>query len=460
MKEFDLILEGGTVVRPEGRLKADVLIRGGRISGLLQDSRPLRSRRRVNCEGRILLPGLIDTHVHLGRYGQDFAADCRTESRAALTGGVTALLVFLIEEKSYLEVVPGRAGDVERESLIDMGFHLAIQNRAQREEIPLYARKLGATSLKFFMAYKGKDATYIRGVDDGFLCQGLQAVSAVPGAWAIIHPENMEVIEAWREGVESKGRRDGPAWSDSRPPMAEEDGVQRALLFAGRLGAPLVIPHLSIGSGVSLVAARKRAGQRVVLETCAHYLSLTKDLFLDSRGKVNPPLRERGDVEGLWGGLAAGDVDFIGSDHCPFKLSVKGEGVWTARPGLPGVATTLPVLLTEGVAKGRLTLEQLCRVGSLNAAKTFGLYPQKGVVAPGADADLVVVDPERKVKVTAKILNSNADYTPYEGFESQGWPVMTVVGGEVVQEEGESLPVSRRGRYLVRPLGSGALTGR
>lgn len=460
--EFDLILEGGKTVRPGGVYREDVAVRDGRIAALLADGRGLRARKRLDCRGRFILPGMIDAHVHMGRYGQDFAADCRSESRAAVTGGVTTVLIFLIEPGSNCGVLPRRIREIEAESLIDMGIHAVVMSEEHLSEIPACAREFGISSFKFFMAYKGKDATYLQGVGDGFLYRGLREVSRIPRARAVIHPENMDVIEVVREELEAAGRADGAAWSDSRPRLAEEDGVQRALLFAEHLGVPLVIPHLSIASAVPLIERRRerRRGQDggVAVETCGHYLCLTKDRFADARGKVNPPLREREDVEGLWEALSAGGIDFVGSDHCDFLLEVKGLDVWTARPGLPGVGMTMPILLTEGVAKGRLSLPRLAEVTSYNTARTYGLYPRKGLVRVGADADLVVLDLEKEVRVTAKRLNSHADYSPYEGFVSRGWPVITVAGGEVVQEDGVICETARRGRYLTRfPGGPPAL---
>ncbi|MFQ5913012.1 MAG: dihydroorotase family protein [Nitrospinota bacterium] len=450
---FDLILEGGQTVRPDGVYREDVAIRDGRVAALLSDSKDLRARRRRNCRGQFILPGMIDAHVHLGRYGQDFAADCRSESGAAATGGVTTVIIFLIEPGSNLKILPQRIQEIESGSRIDMGIHAVIMSEEHLAEIPACAEDFGISSFKFFMAYKGKDATYLQGVDDGFLYRGLREVSRIPFSRVVIHPENMDVIEVVRSELEADGRTDGAAWSDSRPRLAEEDGVQRALLFSEHLGVPLVIPHLSIASGAAVIERHRktrRDSADVAVETCGHYLYLTKDRLPDSRAKVNPPLREQQDVEGLWEALASGAIDFMGSDHCSFELGVKGTDVWTARPGLPGVGMTVPILLTEGVAKGRLSLPRLAEVTSYNTARTYGLFPHKGILRVGADADLMVLDLEKEVRVTARMLNSHADYSPYEGFVSRGWPVLTVAGGEVIQEDGTLCETARRGRYLTR----------
>ncbi|MEE8109584.1 MAG: amidohydrolase family protein [bacterium] len=453
MAEFDLILTGGQTVRPNGVCREDVAVRDGRIAAFLANSRLVRAKRRLSCRGKFILPGMIDAHIHMGRYGQDFAADCRTESRAAAMGGVTTVLIFLIEPDSNCKILPRRIREIEAGSLIDMGIHAVIMTEEHLAEIPACAEEFGISSFKFFMAYKGKDATYLKGVGDGFLYRGLREVSKIRGARVVIHPENMDVIETVRDELETGGRTDGAAWSDSRPRLAEEDGIQRALLFSEHLGVPITIPHLSAGSGVSIVDRHRRGREKsedVALETCGHYLYLTKDRFSDARGKVNPPLRERADMEQLWDGLSSGVIDFLGSDHCSYTLEVKGSDIWTARPGLPGIGMTLPILLTEGVAKGRLSLPRLTEVTAYNTARTYGLFPRKGLLRIGADADLVVIDLKKRVKVSAKRLSSHADYSPDEGFVSRGWPIVTIAGGEIIQENGVIGDPPRRGRYLRR----------
>jgi dihydroorotase (multifunctional complex type) len=450
MPALDLLLEGGTTVRPSGLRREDVGIREGRIEAFFEQGANPSARNRLNCGGKFILPGMIDPHIHMGRYGQDFAGDCRSESEAAVTGGVTTVLCYLIEQDPYSEILPQRIREIESLSLIDIGIQPVVMTEAQLADILVCAEKFDIPSFKFFMAYKGKDAGSLRGVDDGFLYRGLREVAKIPGAWVAIHPENMEVIETVREELEASGRTDGAAWSDSRPRLAEEDGIQRALLFSEHLGVSIVIPHLSIASGFPIIERHKKARQGhggVVVETCGHYLALTKNSLEGARGKVNPPLREQKDVDGLWGHLTSGAIDFMGSDHCCFKLEVKGEEVWSARPGLPGVGMTVPI---EGVAKGRLSLPRLAEVTSYNAAQTFGLFPRKGLLQIGADADLMVLDLEKEVRVTAGMLNSHADYSPYEGFVSRGWPVVTIAGGEIVQIDGVIQKTERRGKYLKR----------
>ena len=451
---YDLVLTRGQTVRPDGVHWEDVVIRNGRIAALLADSSHLKARCRIDCRGKFILPGMIDAHVHMGRYGQSFADDCRTESGAAATGGVTSLIVFLIEPGSNRAIIPQRIREIEDNSRIDIGIHAVIMSEEHLSEIPACAKEFDISSFKFFMAYKGKDATYLQGVGDGFLYRGLREVARIPGARVVIHPENMEVIEVVREELEAAGRTDGEAWHDSRPRLAEEDGIQRALLFSEHLGVSITIPHMSIGSGVPIVERHRRSRLPktgdVAVETCGHYLCLTKDRLAGSDGKVNPPLREQRDIRELWKGLASGSVDFLGSDHCSFKMEVKGHDLWTARPGLPGVGMTVPILLTEGIAKGRLSLPRMAEVTSYNTARTYGLYPRKGIIRQGSDADLMVLDLKRRVRVSTGMLNSHADYTPYEGFVSRGWPVITIAGGEVIQENGRVTETDHRGRYLRR----------
>ena len=451
---YDLVLTGGQTVRPNGVCREDVAIRKGRIAALLTDSSHLKASRRIDCREKFIFPGMIDAHVHMGRYGQSFSKDCHTESEAAATGGVTTMIVFLIEPGSNCAILPQRIREIESNSRIDIGIHAVVMSEEHLTEIPACANDFDISSFKFFMAYKGKDANYLQGVGDGFLYRGLREVARIPSARVVIHPENMDIIEVVREELEKAGRIDGEAWHDSRPRLAEEDGIQRALLFSEHLGVSNTIPHMSIGSGVSIVDHHRKSRNsktgNVTVETCGHYLHLTKDRLTGTLGKVNPPLRERSDIRKLWEGLASGAVDFLGSDHCSYKMDVKGYDVWTARPGLPGIGMTVPILLTEGVAKNRRSLPRMAEVTSYNTARNYGLFPRKGIIRQGSDADLMVIDLEKRVQVSTTMLNSHADYTPYEGFVSHGWPTLTIAGGEVIQENGQVLKTEHRGKYLRR----------
>jgi dihydroorotase-like cyclic amidohydrolase len=448
----DLLVKDARVVRPDGTLDASLAIRDGRVVAVLAPGETVTARRTLDAGGRPVLPGLIDTHVHLGNSAQSFAADCATESRHAVTGGVTTLLPFVITRDSYLDALPGLQRGVG-EGLVDMAFHAIVIREAQVAEIPRMASEFGVRAFKTFMAYKGREISPsgIQGLGDDTIFSVFQQVARIPGGIAIVHCENMELIELHQKPFIAAGRQDTAAWSDARPEFGELEAIRRMVLFAEAAGVQLLIPHMGVGLGSEFLRQKAWGRGRVATETCPHYLAFEKDTDRGVQGKVNPPLRSARQVAALWERLADGTIDVLGSDHCPFTKAVKGADLWTARAGITGgSAMILPVLLTEGVRRGRLTLPQVVARTSYNAARLFGLYPRKGALDVGSDADLVIVDPDRQVKVDLAALNSVIDFSPYEGYVAHGWAATTVAGGEVVYQDGEVVAGRPRGRYLPR----------
>jgi dihydroorotase-like cyclic amidohydrolase len=447
----DLLVRDGLIVKPAGIVPGSLLIRDGRVQAVLGPGERADARREIDAGGRPVLPGLLDTHVHLGNAAQSFAADCGTESRHAATGGVTTVFPFVITRGSYLDALPEMQAAVVRESVVDMVFHAIIVREAQIAEIPRVAAQFGVRSFKSFMAYKRGEISPsgIQGMGDGEIYAVFREVARVPGGIAVVHCENMEIIELHQQPFVAAGRQDTAAWSDSRPVWGELEAIRRMAMFAEAAGISLLIPHMGVGLGSAFLRRKTWGGGRVHTETCPHYLGLEKDTDRGVAGKVNPPLRARDQVEGLWQRLVDGTVDVIGSDHCPFTRGMKGTDLWTARAGIPGgSAMILPLLLSEGVGRGRLTLERVVELTSYNAARLFGLYPRKGALEVGSDADLVVVDPDREVRVHLAALHSVADYSPWEGAVVRGWPALTVAGGDVVYADGEVVAERARGRVL------------
>jgi dihydroorotase-like cyclic amidohydrolase len=261
----------------------------------------------------------------------------------------------------------------------------------------------------------------------------------------------MELIELHQQPFIAARRQDTAAWSDARPEFGDLEAIRRMVVFAEAAGVQLLVPHMGVGLGSEFLRQKAWGRGRVATETCPHYLLFDKDTDRGVRGKVNPPLRSAVQVDALWQRLTDGTIDVLGSDHCPFTRAVKGDDLWSARAGITaGSAMILPVLLTEGVRRGRLTLSQLVELTSYNAARLFGLYPGKGALEVGSDADLVIVDLDRQVKVDLATLNSVVDFSPYEGYLAHGWAATTVAGGEVVYHGGEVVAERPRGRYLPR----------
>ena len=449
----DLFVKGARVVKPDAVVECGLAIREGVIVAALAPGETVDARRTIDAGGRYVLPGLLDTHLHLGTAAQSFDGDCASESRHAVTGGVTTLLPFVITRGSYVEVLPEMQKAVAAGSLVDMVFHAIITREAQIEEIPRLAHEFGVRSFKTFMAYKGREISPsgIQGMSDDQIFSVFRQVAKILGAIAIVHCENMEMIELHQQPFIAANRQDTAAWSDARPVFGELEAIRRMVAFAEAVGIELLIPHMGVGLGSEFLRQKAWGRGRVATETCPHYLLFDKDTDRGVMGKVNPPLRSVEHVEALWQRLADGTVDVLGSDHCPFTKAVKGTDLWSARAGITGgSAMILPVLLTEDVRRGRLGIQRVVELTSANAARLFGLYPRKGALEVGSDADLVIVDLDREVKVDLRTLNSVVDFSPYEGWVARGWADTTIAGGQVVYEKGEVVAERPRGRYLAR----------
>ena len=449
----DLFVKGARVVKPDAVVECGLAIREGVIVAALAPGETVDARRTIDAGGRYVLPGLLDTHLHLGTAAQSFDGDCASESRHAVTGGVTTLLPFVITRGSYVEVLPEMQKAVAAGSLVDMVFHAIITREAQIEEIPRLAHEFGVRSFKTFMAYKGREISPsgIQGMGDDQIFSVFRQVAKIPGGIAIVHCENMEVIELHQQPFIAANRQDTAAWSDARPVFGELEAIRRMVAFAEAVGIELLIPHMGVGLGSEFLRQKAWGRGRVATETCPHYLLFDKDTDRGVMGKVNPPLRSVEHVEALWQRLVDGTVDVLGSDHCPFTKAVKGTDLWSARAGITaGSAMILPVLLTEGMRRGRLGIQRVVELTSANAARLFGLYPRKGALEVGSDADLVIVDLDREVKVDLRTLNSVVDFSPYEGWVARGWADTTIAGGQVVYEKGEVVAERPRGRYLAR----------
>jgi dihydropyrimidinase len=299
----------------------------------------------------------------------------------------------------------------------------------------------------------------VTGIDDGFLYDAFKRIASLgPPSIACLHAENPEVIKRLEEKMRKIERTNVSVWNDTRPNFTEEESISRAIIIGKTAGCPIYIAHTTSAEGARLVAKAKSEGLNVLAETCPIYLTFTKKDYeqLGVIGKASPPLRDAESVERLWYGIENGSIDVVSSDHVVKSLDMKvGNGdIWSATPGFPGSATMLPVLLSEGVNKRKIPLEKIVEVSSYNAAKIFGLYPEKGTIAIGSDADFTIVDLKKKVVVNAEILNSSADWTIYDGWEFKGWPIVTIVRGNIVVEDGEIVGKPGTGKYIYRKLAS------
>lgn len=431
----DLVVKNCWVVNHDGRFWGGIAATQGKIVAIGEADQLPNANRVIDAEGLYLIPGAIDPHQHLG-FVFPIDSDWRTETRSAAVGGVTTVFNYLWHADSYLAHFADDLESAERNALVDFMFETLMVSPSHNLEITELARR-GVSGFKWFTCYKGDEGAPwgITACDDGIILDGFRRVAALgPQACAKVHAENIEVIARQREHVIASGRGDLAAWADSRPGIAEGSDIEKLAYFARKAGTRLVILHISSTEGVDALVKAKRDGTTMLGETCPHYLSLTKHAPAGVRAKVIPPIQDQEDQDKLWWAIETGFMDSIASDHAVTRLSDKLGDVWQAKQGFPGTATILPVMLSEGVNKRGLSLERVVAVTSYNNARWYGLFPRKGVISIGSDADLVLVDLDKRVRGSVEAFQSASDYCLHDGVEFRGWPVITIVRGKVVAE--------------------------
>lgn len=452
---YDLVLRGGRVVTSTSVIEAEVGITGGRIAAVAK-SLPANGGRVLNVGGKLLLPGGIDPHTHIA-YGQrPFAQNILSETESMAIGGITTGFSFVGRRDPYSRHLPELIRTLEEQSLLDIGFHPIVGRAEQEAELEQLYADHGVATFKFYPATRGEEIyPEVWGIDDGLFYLALQRIRQMGApASALVHAENWEMHPYLKEALIRAGRTDQAAYCESRPRFCEEDGILRTLHFAERLDCPTYIVHVSTGEGARQIGEAQRRGVPVIGETCPQYLCFTQDDRFEVIARVNPPLRDRADNEALWQALARGDIRCMGSDHIPNRTkSMATDNVWTTKVGgYPGSGVILPVLMSEGVHRGRIDLPTVARVYSENAARWFGLYPHKGAILPGADADLVVWDPKTEVVYSPEVGHLSSDFSWFTGRTFHGWPSHVLRRGELVVEGNELRAKPGSGRYLRRPL--------
>ena len=456
----DLIIHGGNVVTPDGTSRADIAIANGKIQSIGQQSSMPTAAREIDATGRFVMAGIIDPHAHLGY--MDTLEAVETETRAAACGGVTCLGVYILALKNgILKQFERFKNEFEEKSFIDAFWHLMVIDALTTSEIEHCPKEIGLTSFKFNMGYKGPHADLIgiTATDDGAVFKGFRMINKLgPPALAACHTENIDIHLMLRDELIAQGRKDFQVWNESRPPFVEAECMRRAIYLAKSAGCPLYIPHITIAEGVDIIAEAQQEGQNVTGETCPQYLTHNNEepaqILIDhpACGCVNPPLRDRASNARLWEGIQQGIIKCVGSDLAPTTLEMKGDDIWNAPMGLGNISELLlPIMLSEGVNKGRISLEKLTEVCSYNPASVFGLLPDKGTLAVGADADIVIVDLEEERTVAVDSLRTMCDWSIYDGWTLKGWPTHTVLRGQVIMEDGEPLNLNPgQGKYVPR----------
>jgi len=452
---LDLLLTNAQLMLPGRGLTRGVLgVKDGRIAVCADSDAGLSARERIDCGGLWVLPGVIDPHVHFGFGSPD--TDFATESRTAVLGGTTSVLSFhrSADLRQSFDAVRTLA---ETQSCIDIGFHFGLTSHLHVETLPEVSERFGVTSYKLYMMYKGAAglAKGFTDIDDGLLYAALEQVARIPGAVLGVHCENVEVIPVLRDRLRAAGRADLKAWNEQSPDFLEAENVHRVCYFAQRTGTPVNIVHLSSREALDEVRRHRRtSGAPIYVESCPHYLFLNDESPAGNYAKVNPPVRGQSDVDAMWEGVLDGSITTIGSDHVPRKRATKdGKDIWTASNGFPGTGMILPLMLHEGYHRRGVPLEKIVELTATNSARIYRM-PSKGSLSIGCDADLLVVDPDLERVVDPATLESNADYSPYEGMRIKGWPVRALVRGRTVMQDGRITDAAREtpgGRFIPRP---------
>ncbi|MFW6028019.1 MAG: dihydropyrimidinase [bacterium] len=451
----DLVVANGIVVAGGQAEAADVVVSDGRIVDIT-DPGTGRGDEIVDAAGRIVLPGGVDAHVHflIGFMGQRSVYDFYSGTVAALRGGVTTVIDFALQRRGrgLVEGLKHRRVQADRHVATDYGLHLIVTDVHPEScaEIPALSN-LGVTSLKVYTTYAREQLK----VEDGPLFDLMQAAGR-HGTMVGLHAENDSIIEHETAKCLARGEVSPRGHALSRPLVSETEAVARALLLAEAAACPLHIFHLSSGHGLDHLAAARAKGQPVFAETCTHYLALTEACYDRPQAHLyvmSPPLRAHDQQERLWAGLQRGELAAVTSDDASYSAAAKQPGDGTFQSianGVPGVEARLPLLYSLGVDQGWLDLPRLAEVFSTWPARLFGLAPEKGSIAIGADADLVIIDAETERVITAASHFGDIGYSPYEGMALKGWPVATVRRGQVSVTEGTFHGRAGDGRFLER----------
>jgi dihydropyrimidinase len=451
------LVRGGTVVTATDRYRGDVLIEDEKIAAVATSFEGVNADRTIDAAGKFVIPGGIDVHTHLDMPfgGTTSADDFESGTVAAAFGGTTSIVDFAIQYKgqtlhhaweTWLKKADGKAA-------IDYGFHMImtdLNDQTEQEMDALVAQ--GVTSFKLFMAYRG-----VFMLDDGSIFKALLRTGR-NGGTICMHAENGDVIDVLVQRALAAGHTAPKYHALTRPARAEAEATHRAIALAEIADVPIYIVHLSAAEALEQVTEARDRGLLAYAETCPQYLFLSYDNYEEpdfngSKYVMSPPLRDRAKQDQLWRGLAFNDLQCVSTDHCPFCMKEKrlGEHDFSKIPnGAPGIETRMSLVYDGGVRGGRISLNRFVELTATSPAKIFGLFPRKGTIAPGSDADIVVFDPNRTITLSAKTLHMRVDYNPYEGRQVTGAADTVLSRGRLVIENGTFVGRAGAGSFLKR----------
>jgi dihydropyrimidinase len=461
---YDLIIKNGMVVISNITIKTDIAVKDGKIISVGKVEQGESAERIIDAAGKYILPGVIDAHMHVEAPFQGCigANDFYTQSVSAAFGGVTTFFDFTntFKGRSILEAIDERKKEMSK-SAIDYSVHAKIVESPDNilneiKELNNY----GCPSFKIFMTYRKEGVM----ADDETILKVFKAAREY-NLLAMVHAECNAIAESNIEIFRNRGDLGWSRFPEAKPVLCEAEAVSRAVLFSRYAGNALLLVHTTNGEALDIARQSQKKDYPVYVETCPQYLTMNSDFYNREDGYLaicSPPLRSLNEAERLWKGIGESTISVTGSDDCTYSqqektmfLEKNQDGTFVQDftkvvNGVSGIETRLPILLSEGVSKGRISINKLADITSTNIAKLFGIYPQKGIIAPGSDADLVIIDMNREVTLCPQILHNNIDYCLYEGMKIKGYPVMTISKGDVIVENGKFYGERGRGSFIKR----------
>ena len=460
---YDAVIVDSHVILSTGKIDKNIIIDDGKIVGFTNDVPACD--HKINGNGLISIPGAIDTHVHYGVYSPINEA-AKTESHAAAIGGVTTMMRMLRLEKPFSTSLQPQLQTASEYHYVDYAIHASVFTEQQINEMNFCIDK-GITSFKIYMNLGGEvghvymdmapDSSSLApaqvDVTDEIVEQIVKTAASL-GCPVLVHAEDYESCGCGIKTAKEKKQDGLSAWSESRSPEFEAKAIKTVSKFGRDYDCVIYFVHIGSEKALSQIEEEKKLGTKIFVETCPHYLTLSYEKQQGYLAKVMPPIRTENDRKAVWSALSGNLIDTIGTDHVAnqLKLKLDGDDVWGALAGFPGIGTSLPILLNDGVHQNKISLEQFVRFTSTNAAKIFGMYPQKGTLEKNSDADITIIDLKKEKKVTSELFGGFSDYIVYEGRNLKGWPVKTIVRGELVADNFEVIGKLGHGKLVERKI--------
>jgi len=453
---IDTAIKNCKVVTPEGIFSAGIGVDKEKIVAITNDEYLPQANKVIDAKGNYVIPGLVDPHEHLiPRFGMDAVTHIRNETASHALSGVTTVQTLLEGPTDLVKAGKDYIDAWEKGSYVDLCLTQFETDKNTVAQIREVMEELGIIGFKTATAYSGAEAIPgLPSITDGVLYLTLEEVAKLYKEGYNVHVrthcEDVDIFFVLKDKYVEKGTFPR-SYHECRPSFLEEENMYRTIFLANLVGCPLYIVHVTIKEGVDILAKAGGEGKNAIGETCCQYLVLNVDNTDMVLSKVNPPIRTKEDNERLWEGIRDGVITLVGTDHSPRRKEDK-QDLWTAGMGIPVIESWLPSMLSEGVNKGRISLEKLVEVCCYNPAKICGIAPEKGSIAVGSDADLVIVDLNKEATVGDKPTFGNSNFTPYAGFKFKGWPVLTMLRGKVIMEEGKVVGEPGHGRYYQAKL--------